>query len=65
MTNVVSVLGVNKKYVVIPSQYKCQQGWIEIVVSIPAVYMSCMSYVTYVICHICPTSHMSYVVNVD
>ena len=50
MTNVVSVLGVNKKYVVIPSQYKCQQGWIEIVVSIPAVYMSCMSYVTYVIC---------------
>ena len=47
MTNVVSVLGVNKKYVVIPSQYKCQQGWIEIVVSIPAVYMSCMSYVTY------------------
>ena len=38
MTNVVSVLGVNKKYVVIPSQYKCQQGWIEIVVSIPAVY---------------------------
>ena len=56
MTNVVSVLGVNKKYVVIPSQYKCQQGWIEIDVSIPAVYMSCMSYVTYVIHHIC---HMS------
>ena len=50
MTNVISVLGVNKEYVVIPSQYKCQQGWIEIVVSIPAVYMSCMSYVTYVIC---------------
>ena len=56
MTNVISVLGVNKKYVVIPSQYKCQQGWIEIVVSIPAVYMSCKSYVTYVIRHIC---HMS------
>ena len=43
MTNVVSVLGVNKKYVVIPSQYiKCQQGWIEIVRS----YDSYHSYIT-------------------
>ena len=55
MTNVVSVLGVNKKYVVIPSQYKCQQGWIEIVSPFllficPVSHMSHMSYVTYVIC---------------
>ena len=47
MTNVVSVLGVNKKYVVIPSQYKCQQGWIEIVRSYDSYTIRILRFVIY------------------